>query len=228
MKSKNKDFFPLTLVAKAKEKNKNIEVTLTFDPAKPMVLQGDNGLSKKSSVVGNASYYYSFSRLNTQGSISINGNSVSVIGDAWMDREWSTSALDENQSGWDWFSLQLSNNEEIMYYQLRNENGHIEPTSSGSLIGSSGVVTKLSGKQVNIKVLGFWKSRSGVTYPSGWEFTIPEKETKLHITPLIEDQEINFTVRYWEGAVKIEGLLNGKDVFGSGYVELSGYGVEAE
>ena len=219
LNSKNEQFFPLKLNAK----QENVEINLNFDSIKPHILQGDRGLSKKSATPGNASYYYSYTRLKTHGAITINDETFSVIGNSWLDREWSTSALEKNQLGWDWFSLQLSNGQEIMFYQLRNKNGQIDQASSGSYINEDGKATKLSQDQVLIKPLTFWKSPSGTEYPSTWNFSIPSKNIKLHIKPHIENQEIDLSVRYWEGAVGITGDINSNNITGNGYVELSGY-----
>jgi len=219
LNSKNEKFFPLELNAK----QDNVEIKLNFDSIKPHILQGDNGLSKKNATPGSASYYYSFTRLITDGKITINNETFSITGNSWLDREWSTSAFEKSQLGWDWFSLQLSNNEEIMFYQLRNKNGEIDPASSGSYIDKNGNITKLNQNQVFIKPLTSWKSPSGTEYPSTWNFSIPSKNIKLHIKPRIENQEIDLSVRYWEGAVGIKGNIGSKNVTGSGYVELSGY-----
>ena len=219
LKSKDEQFFPLVLNVK----QDNVEIKLNFNSIKPHILQGDRGLSKKSTTPGNASYYYSFTRLITDGTITINNETFSVTGNSWLDREWSTSALEKSQLGWDWFSLQLSNNEEIMFYQLRNKNGQIDQVSSGSYIDKDGNVTKLSQDQVLIKPLTFWKSPSDTEYPNTWRFNIPSKNINLHIKPHIPNQEIDLSVRYWEGAVEISGNIKSNKITGSGYVELSGY-----
>ncbi|MCP4755379.1 MAG: carotenoid 1,2-hydratase, partial [Proteobacteria bacterium] len=86
---------------------KNVSLKLTLSPQKPIALHGDRGLSPKSLGKGNASYYYSQTRIETTGRIKIGSNSHQVQGSSWLDREWSTSTLGRNQSGWDWFSIQL-------------------------------------------------------------------------------------------------------------------------
>ena len=89
---------------------------LLLKPVKPVVLQGDQGLSRKGSQPGNAPYYFSQTRLSASGTINIESDSFDVSGLAWLDREWSTSALEKSESGWDWFSIQLSDNREIMVF----------------------------------------------------------------------------------------------------------------
>lgn len=214
------DFFPLRL--KADEQDFAIDLTLTSE--KPVVLQGDRGFSRKSDRPGNASYYYSYTRLASHGRIGIGDQNFTVTGNSWMDREWSTSALSEEQAGWDWFSLQLSDGSELMVYQLRLKDGGIDPHSSGTLILADGSQSALKVDDVAIKLLGEWVSpHSKRRYPSRWQLTIPEHNLQLEVEPLIDDQELNLAFRYWEGAARIEGRHRGQPVTGFGYVELTGY-----
>jgi len=197
-----------------------VSIELSLESMKPIVLQGDKGLSQKSSEVGNASYYFSQTRINSLGTISIDGQKFEVSGLSWLDREWSTSALGENQEGWDWFSIQLDDGREIMLYQLRLKDGGIDPYSSGSIIGTNGDVTPLKAGDFEIKVLDTWKSpATGIVYPSKWKVTIPEKDLDLTMTPLLNNQELLLSFNYWEGAVKVAG----DGLSGKGYVELAGY-----
>ncbi|MEQ1634948.1 MAG: lipocalin-like domain-containing protein, partial [Planctomycetota bacterium] len=96
-------FPPMRLLARGE----GFAFELVVEAQKPLVLQGDRGLSQKSSEPGNASIYYSATRLSAVGTIEVDGRAVGVTGAAWCDREWSTSALGEGQVGWDWFSLQF-------------------------------------------------------------------------------------------------------------------------
>lgn len=202
----------------------NISLELILKSDKSFILQGNKGLSQKSSKPGNASYYYSFTRMDTEGNIKIDEESFHVSGLTWMDREWSTSALDENQAGWDWFSLQLSDGREIMFYQMRLKDGTADPLSNGTIVEKDSSTRKLSIQDVSLKVLDYWKTPDGrVTYPSKWNLKIPSEKAELEITPHINNQELNVTVRYWEGAVKVKGTFNGENVSGNGYVELTGY-----
>jgi predicted secreted hydrolase len=212
--------FPLRLNAKSKD----FAIDLQLTSIKGYVLQGDQGLSQKSPKPGNASYYYSYPRLPTEGTIRIAGEQFSVAGASWMDREWSTSALSNEQSGWDWFALQLSDNTELMYYQLRRKDKLPDSNSSGSYILADNSKIALKANDVIIESLGSWTSQhSKVTYPSGWRIAIPSQKIDVEIVPLIKDQELNVSYRYWEGAVNINGTKQGKKISGSGYVELAGY-----
>jgi predicted secreted hydrolase len=199
-------------------------INLTLDAAKPLVLQGDHGLSQKAEGVGNASYYVSYTRLATEGSITTNGETVSVKGLSWMDHEFSTTELGPNAVGWDWFSIQLSDQRELMLFQIRQKDGSIDPLASGTLVEPDGSTKSLKREQFNVRVLSTWKSgKSGATYPSRWEVTIPSADIQLTLEPYMADQEMNLSLVYWEGAVKIGGGSNGASVNGSGYVELTGY-----
>jgi predicted secreted hydrolase len=188
------------------------------------VLQGDGGYSRKGPEQGNASYYYSLPRLATTGTITVAGQTFQVDGLSWMDHEFSTSALGADLVGWDWVSVQLDNDHELMLYQLRRADGSVDSFSSGTLIGPDGATRTLGPTDFTLQPTGHWRSpRTGATYPSGWILTIPSDDVRLTITPLLADQEMNVSYSYWEGAVNAEGTMGGSAVSGSGYVELTGY-----
>ena len=200
-----------------------LDLTLTSD--KPVVLQGDRGLSRKGSEPGNASYYYSLSRLSARGTVSAGGETHPVSGLAWMDREWSTSALGPDLVGWDWVALQLDDGREVMVYRLRRRDGTADPHSAGALIAADGVPRALAPGEVSLEALDHWTSpRSRVRYPSRWRLAIPAAALALEITPRLPDQELIVGTRYWEGAVGVTGTAAGRSVAGRGYVELVGYG----
>jgi len=210
-------------------------IDLTLEPGKPVVLHGDRGLSIKgrdaSTGAINASYYYSFTRLPTSGTVTLGDRTVPVSGCSWMDREWSTSALSEDQVGWDWFALQLDDGRDLMIYALRRtaEAGDtIDPASSGTLVAPDGTARHLLREDLSIEVLGHWKSPdTGATYPSGWRLLVPSAALDVEVRPVLEDQELDIGFRYWEGAVDVHGTANGAPVGGRGYVELTGYGPDA-
>ncbi len=209
-----------------------IAIDFTLREGKPPVLQGDRGLSAKSAEPGNASYYYSLTRLFTEGTLYVNGTPYQVTGTAWKDQEYSTSVLSADATGWDWFSLQLDGGREIMLYQIRLKGGRIEPMSHGTLVNADGSKVSLQLKDFQIEALGQWTSpHTGTTYPAGWRLVIqtPDGPLKLEVTPLMSDQEINTpTAAYWEGASRIVGTeATGKPVAGYGYVELTGYNTAA-
>lgn len=204
-------------------KEQNIELELDLKIVKPFVFQGDEGLSQKGKGTGNASYYYSATRISTKGTIKINKNEYIVSGNSWLDREWSTSALSENQEGWDWFSIQLDDFSEIMFYNLRLKSGQKDPLSKGVIVFENGNYKKLDADDFIIEIKDRWESPRGGVYPSKWKVKIPKYKIELELKPLIKDQELNFFIRYFEGAVSVEGLKNGNKISGAGYVELTGY-----
>ena len=196
-----------------------VALALTLRAGKARVPQGDGGLSRKSAAPGNASYYYSLTRLATEGSVTIEGEGFAVRGASWLDREWSTSVLDAGQRGWDWFSLQFDDGMELMLYQLRLDNGGIDPFSSGSYVDAQGRRTPLRRDDFEIRPTGRWTSpASGITWPSGWELRVPTLGLRLEVEPLLAEQQLPLAVTYWEGAVRIRGTRSGH-----GYVELTGY-----
>ncbi len=200
-----------------------LSLSLTLKPQRPPLLQGDAGLSQKSAEPGNASYYYSIPRLTAEGEILLNGKHHRVNGLAWLDREWSTSALSEEQTGWDWFALQLDDGSELMFYRLRRRDGSIDPHSSGSWSQPDGTLVKLTTDNIQLDVLDRWTSPKGGQYPLHWRLRVPEHNLDLWITPVIKNQEVDLLVRYWEGAMDVSGTRDGKPVRGSGYLELTGY-----
>ena len=198
-------------------------IDVRLRPLKPIVLNGDAGLSQKSAEPGNASYYYSITRLETEGSVQIDGQDFDVRGLSWLDREWSTSALAPEQVGWDWFALQLSDGSDLMFYQLRTRDGRQDPMSSGTLTGPDGIATYLYADEVSLRVVDEWDSPAGGTYPAAWVLELPQRGLTLRVTPVIADQELSTTVRYWEGAVDVSGENGAEKISGRGYVELTGY-----
>ena len=208
---------------KLSAKDKEISLDLELSLSKPIVLQGQNGLSQKSKEAGNASYYYSATRIETKGTIKIEGKDYKVEGSSWLDREWSTSALADYQKGWDWFSLQLDNNVEIMYYQLRNKDGSVDETSKGSIVFPDGKKENIKANEVELKVTEEWKNPDNKSYPSGWILNIPSRNISLTVRSAVKNQELNVSVKYWEGSVMIEGTVEGNKITGRGYTELTGY-----
>lgn len=188
------------------------------------VLQGNQGYSRKGSKPGNASYYYSLTRLASSGTVRVNGESYEVEGLSWMDHEFSTSALGEGQIGWDWFAIQLDDGSELMVFHLRREDGSIDPFSSGTFVASDGTTHALDQHDFMIEVGQTWESpRSGGSYPAHWIVTVPSEDLILEIEPYLSDQELNISFDYWEGAVQVSGTRGAEPVQGSGYIELTGY-----
>lgn len=196
---------------------------LKLQPEKPVVLQGNQGLSQKSSAAGNASYYYSFTRLATTGLIHYQDQDLQVTGSSWLDREWSTSALGKDQAGWDWFSLQFNDGQELMFYQLRKTSGAADQAhSQGKWVAADASTQNLSLKDLQLKPIDYWQAENGTQYPIAWELHYPAIQGHWRIEAVVEDQLMVTRVLYWEGAVRVKELGSGK-VVGRGYLELSGY-----
>ncbi len=206
----------------------DISIELVLTDKKGVVFHGNMGLSQKGPQTGNASNYFSQTRLETNGIITIGEEDYSVVGFSWMDHEFGTSALGAGQIGWDWFSIQLDSNMEIMYFQIRDSEGNISPYSSGSFIGPDGIIENIGKGDIQLEVLDYWNTSDGYEYPSGWLIKSEKMKLELTIEPVMRDQENNFFFRYWEGSVKISGYIDNEPVNGYGYVELTGYAQSME
>jgi predicted secreted hydrolase len=200
-------------------------IDFKLSPKKPPVTHGHDGVSQKSAGVGRASHYYSLTRLETEGTLTVNGERLPVTGLSWMDHEFGSNQLAEDQAGWDWFSLQLDDGRELMLYRLRLKDGGVEPYSSGTLVQRDGTWKHLPLSAYEIRPTGQWKSpKSGAVYPHGWEIRVPQEGIALKVEPTLAEQELvpeGVAVRYWEGSVRVTGTATG-----GGYVELTGYSRE--
>ena len=201
---------------------------LKLTPSKPMVIHGKDGISKKGDAPGSASHYFAYTRMQTEGTVTLKGKQYTVKGASWMDREFSSAPLNQEQIGWDWFSAQLDNGTELMLYQIRKRGGAIEPNSSGTWVEAGGRATHLKLSEFAIKSTGQWTSEnSGTRYPAGWTLSVPKQDLQLTVTPVLAEQELHHLrsifSSYWEGSVKVTGTVNGQPVTGKGYVELVGY-----
>jgi predicted secreted hydrolase len=201
---------------------------LKLSAQKAPILHGEAGYSRKGTNPASASCYYSLTRLEAEGSVSLDGTSIPVVGTAWMDHEFSSAPLEPDLEGWDWFSLQLSNNTELMIYLLRKKDGTYSELSSGTFVDASGKTSALDRRDFKLAILDHWKSpRTGATYPSGWHLEIHPLQVDLHITPKLTEQEQETpettNITYWEGCVSLEGDFAGGKISGQGYAELTGY-----
>jgi predicted secreted hydrolase len=198
-----------------------LELVLT--PAGAPMLNGDAGLSRKSADRGAASYYYSIPLLKARGALVRGGERQPVRGTAWLDREWGSGALASDQEGWDWFAVQLGDGSALMFYALRKRGGARDPFSAGTWVDSNGSALALANDDVEIEVLDHWNSPRGGSYPARWRVRVPRLELELELRPVLADQELGTTPRYWEGAVEVSGERLRRPTTGRGYVELTGY-----
>jgi len=217
------ELLPLTYELQARQGDIALHLSLTDELG--VVLQGPNGYSRKGEDPTNASYYYSQPRLRADGTIHVAGAEYRVNGLAWKDHEFGTGVLDENQIGWDWFSLQFEDGRALMLFQLREQGGGVSASSSGTFIEATGNPRYLHKSDLRIAVLDEWRSphTQGI-YPAAWKIQLQNPDCLLDIQPRMQDQEIHFpAVTYWEGAVHFEGICGAVPVRGNGYVELTGY-----
>lgn len=203
-------------------------IDLVVKSRKSPVIHGDNGVSHKGPQPGQTSHYYSLTRLQTTGSVVVDDTSMAVEGVSWMDHEFGSGDLADHLVGWDWFSLQLDNDHEIMAYGLRRSDGTFDPASSGTFVLPNGSSRALAFQDLKISVNRHWTSPvSGARYPHHWTFSIPDENIELSLSPRMANQELITTgstrVTYWEGAVDVTGQWKGQDIQGQGYVELTGY-----
>jgi predicted secreted hydrolase len=187
----------------------NFRFHFQLKPEKPFVIQGENGVSQKADGPGRASHYVSFPRLAVSGTI----NSHQVSGTAWMDHEWFTAQLAPDQIGWDWFSVQLADHTELMLFELRHQDGSIDPFSSGTFIDARGAARHLRHDQFTLQPLSYWHK-----YPVAWRLRVPALNIDLTSRAVLPDQELQGTPNYWEGAVDYSGTRRGV-----GYIEMTGY-----
>jgi predicted secreted hydrolase len=211
-------------VTRLRASQAGLTLDLVLTDRKGPILQGDRGFSPKGPKPGNASYYYSLTRLETSGTVQVGLGSYPVSGLSWMDHEWSTSGLAADQVGWDWFSIQMDDGGELMVFQLRKEDGSVDPFSSGTYIAPDGSTRHLDRDEFEIRVEETWHSPdTGAAYPARWTVIVPVVDLTLEIEPFLADQELTVSYAYWEGAVRVEGERADRAVRGHGYVEMTGY-----
>lgn len=205
-------------------KSERFGLTLTLRNSKPPVLHGNAGLSLKSESGDNASHYYSYPRLRVEGLISTGDDAHHVGGDAWFDHEWSTSSLEADQVGWDWFSIQLNDDTELMLFQLRHADAKDKHFLYGTYIDEQGRSSSLPPDGFDLTPTATWRSPvSGATYPVAWRIRVPSRHLSLALRAVTEAQELDRSFRYWEGAVQVRGNRQGREIGGHGYLELTGY-----
>jgi predicted secreted hydrolase len=204
-------------------------ISLRLAPQKAPVIHGENGISQKAAGAGHASHYISLTRLKTEGTISLAGNRYAVSGMAWMDHEFFTEQLAPDQAGWDWVSVQLNDDTELMLYRMRKKDGSVDPFSSGTLVDAQGRATHLRSSDFSMTPAGeTWKSpETGATYPIEWNLGVPKLGLQLSAKTRLKSQELTshsqIAPSYWEGAMQFKGVREGAPVSGVGYLEMTGY-----
>ena len=208
-------------------RSREAAVEFTLDEGKTPALNGVSGFSQKGAQPGNASNYYSLTRMPTRGTITIDGERFAVTGESWMDHEFGTSFLEPGQQGWDWLSIQLDDRRELMLYQLRRADGSRDPRSSGTLVEADGRTRHLTAADFTLATTGArFTAPSGATYPVGWTIGIPGEGLTFTVSTPLANQELltlGAGVAYWEGMVQVAGNARGRPVTGRGYLEMTGY-----
>lgn len=217
---------PMVLTAK----NTEIGLSLDLQNGKPPVFHGKEGLSQKGAQEGNASHYYSLTRMPTAGTLTIEGERFKVSGESWMDHEFGTSFLEPTQRGWDWLSIQLVDGRELMLFQLRKEDGSADPHTAGTLVSADGTTHPLNADDFKLTP-GDARWTSPAThgsYPMTWQIEIPREQMRLNVNATFPEQEMTASsspgLHYWEGVVSAQGDQSGKPLSGKGYLEMTGYG----
>lgn len=205
------------------------ELRLTLHPEKSPVIHGENGVSQKAEGVGHASYYFSLTRLIAAGKLEVNDQQFDVTGLAWMDHEFFTHQLTAQQVGWDWLSIQLEDNTELMLFHIRRKDGSVDPYSSATYVDAQGKSTHLRGTDFVLEPLGqTWTSPiNHATYPIAWKIAVPQLGIDLEERTLLPSQELSgnseFVPSYWEGAITLNGHRGLGQIAGVGYLEMTGY-----
>lgn len=202
---------------------------LRLSPAKPSVLHGENGLSRKGAGAREFSRYVSITRLTARGSLTTGSHREPLSGAAWFDHEWGSGVLPAGAAGWDWFALQLDDASELMLYRMRKPDGSATPFSSGTFVPPRGAAVPVAWRDVSLTESARWTSpRSRARYPAAWRITVAPLAIHVTVEPLVADQELDTSastgVTYWEGACRVRGTHAGRPVSGKAYVELTGYG----
>lgn len=231
LRSVGTTFLPLALEAQGSQFAWDLQIGRDPLGSKTKVLQGDRGLSAKGPE--QASFYYSFTRLPVQGTLSLDGRSVSVVGNAWLDQEWSTSVLSGGQVGWDWFAVQLDDGRDLMVFRLRREDGSRDPYDHGVLVAPDGSAQVLRAADFELGVLRYWQDDANICWPVDWSLRLlkaGEMTEQFELAAAIDDQRMATAVRYWEGLATVRQVGSsgvndddGNSTLGRGYMELTGY-----
>jgi predicted secreted hydrolase len=212
-----------TIALRAQDRDSGTAVALELTPEKPLVLEGDRGVSRKGPGEGDASAYVSFTRLNVRGTVTVDGKAHAVQGQAWFDHEWGTTRLGPGVVGWDWYGVRLADGRDLMAYRLRTEGDGTAPESAGTLVARDGTSRPLAASEFTLEALSWWRSpRTGARYPALVRIRVPGEGLDLEVRPVLADAELDARAStgtvYWEGPVTVTGT-----VAGEGYGELTGY-----
>ncbi|PTX56149.1 putative secreted hydrolase [Litoreibacter ponti] len=180
----------------------------------PLVFHGDRGYSVKSAQ-GQASYYYSQPFFALDGTLTLPEGDVAVTGQAWLDREWSSQPLSEDQTGWDWFSLSFDDGDKLMGFRLRQRDGSF--FTSGTWIAADGTTTAMGDGEIEAEPLETARVE-GRDVPVRWRLRVPARDVEVEVAAINEQAWMGLAISYWEGPVTVRGSHDG-----IGYLEMTGY-----
>lgn len=203
------DFDTLTLTASGKDFGYDLSLTAQG----PLVFHGEDGYSVKSSD-GQASHYYSQPSYHVQGVLQLPEGDMAVSGNGWLDREWSSQPLAEDQSGWDWFSLSFDGGDKLMAFRLRGDRGDFTSATWISADGSSMALSDGSTSFTPLETAHV----AGRDVPVEWRVTLPDRGVDVEVSALVRDAWMATRFQYWEGPVTVTGTHKGR-----GYLEMTGY-----
>jgi len=210
-------------------------LTLALHPEKAPVIHGQNGVSQKSPGEGRASHYFSETRLRASGSLNVDSKQYEVTGLAWMDHEFFTEQLAPELAGWDWLSIQLNDDSELMLFRIRRKDGSIDLYSAGTFVDAQGREHHLKADDFLLEPSSgemqsgaTWTSNAThATYPIQWTIRVPSLGIALEASTPLPWQELasnsKIVPSYWEGAISLAGTKNGAPLTGAGYLEMTGY-----
>ena len=201
---------------------RDFQFDLHFSPTQAVLLEGEQGFSRKGETLAHASYYYSQPQLAVSGSVAIGGTSARVTGIAWLDHEWSSEALAAEASGWDWIGINLNDGGALMAFRMRDHSGSAL-WAGGTRRESNGTSRSFELNEIRFTARRRWRSpRTSAEYPVAMVVNAGDVEYALE--PLMDDQELDSRATtgtvYWEGAVRV--IRDGREI-GRGYLELTGY-----
>lgn len=213
---------------RAREAGLGIDLELV--PQRPPVLHGENGLSHKTAARDQASYYYSLTRMQTRGTLTIDGDPRAVSGMTWMDQEFFTGDSPRDGFSWDWFSARFADGRDLMFGRVRR--GGTVDTIIGTVVEADGTVRPLDSSGAVLTPGRTWESPwTAAVYPVAWTIEFPAEDARLTVEALVDGQEVHaedtFGFSYWEGLSRYEGVWAGRPTLGEGYVELTGYDEES-
>ena len=202
---------------------RDFRLDLQFAPTQPVLLEGENGFSRKGPLPRQASYYYSQPHLAVTGKVEAGGNEVVVTGLAWLDHEWSSEYMAAEATGWDWTGINFDDGGALMAFRMRDRAGGVL-WAAGNHRARDGNTRSFAPKEIQFAPQRRWRSpRTRIEYPVA--MTVRAGDAEYVLEPLIDDQELDARTGigtvYWEGAVRAS---QAEREIGRGYLELTGYG----